>query len=150
MRKCESKISYTRNRSARAPFYNNAPPVCQGLPQPNCQQTSNGMVILRELVMACEIPQTEGTPMRPTSPYGCAKAFATQLAQVYRESYGLFVCNGILYNHESLRRGENFVTRKIRARLRGSHGIWRQSWCSGILRAKEIGVVLRTMSRRCG
>ena len=51
--------------------------------------------------------------MRPTSPYGCAKAFATQLAQVYRESYGLFVCNGILYNHESPRRGENFVTRKI-------------------------------------
>ena len=62
---------------------------------------------------ASEIPQTESTPLRPTSPYGCAKAFATQLAQVYRESYGLFVCNGILYNHESPRRGENFVTRKI-------------------------------------
>src|SRR6266567_931535 len=62
---------------------------------------------------ACQIPQTESTPLRPTSPYGCAKAFATQLAQVYRESYGLFVCNGILYNHESPRRGENFVTRKI-------------------------------------
>src|SRR5437667_700943 len=62
---------------------------------------------------AAESPQNESTPMRPTSPYGCAKAFATQLAQVYRESYGLFVCNGILYNHESPRRGENFVTRKI-------------------------------------
>jgi GDPmannose 4,6-dehydratase len=62
---------------------------------------------------ACEVPQTEGTPLQPTSPYGCAKAFATQLARVYRESYGLFVCNGILYNHESPRRGENFVTRKI-------------------------------------
>jgi GDPmannose 4,6-dehydratase len=62
---------------------------------------------------ASEIPQTETTPLRPTSPYGCAKAFATQLARVYRESYGLFVCNGILYNHESQRRGENFVTRKI-------------------------------------
>jgi len=58
-------------------------------------------------------PQTENTPLRPTSPYGCAKAFATQLARVYRQSYGLFVCNGILYNHESPRRGENFVTRKI-------------------------------------
>ena len=58
-------------------------------------------------------PQTENTPLRPTSPYGCAKAFATQLARVYRKSYGLFVCNGILYNHESPRRGENFVTRKI-------------------------------------
>ena len=47
---------------------------------------------------ACESPQTESTPMRPTSPYGCAKAFATQLVQVNRELYGLFVCNGILYN----------------------------------------------------
>jgi len=62
---------------------------------------------------ASEIPQTENTPLRPTSPYGCAKAFATQLARVYRESHGLYVCNGILYNHESPRRGENFVTRKI-------------------------------------
>jgi len=62
---------------------------------------------------ASEVPQTESTPLRPTSPYGCGKAFATQLAQVYRDSYGLFVCNGILYNHESPRRGENFVTRKI-------------------------------------
>ena len=62
---------------------------------------------------AAESPQNEATPMRPTSPYGCAKAFATQLCRVYRRSYGLFVCNGILYNHESPRRGENFVTRKI-------------------------------------
>jgi GDPmannose 4,6-dehydratase len=62
---------------------------------------------------ATESPQTEMTPLRPASPYGCAKAFATQLARIYRESYGLFVCNGILYNHESPRRGENFVTRKI-------------------------------------
>jgi GDPmannose 4,6-dehydratase len=60
-----------------------------------------------------ESPQSETTPLRPSSPYGCAKAFATQLARVYRDSYGLFVCNGILYNHESPRRGENFVTRKI-------------------------------------
>src|ERR1700730_17516265 len=62
---------------------------------------------------AADVPQNEETPLRPTSPYGCAKAFATQLVRVYRESYGLFVCNGILYNHESPRRGENFVTRKI-------------------------------------
>jgi GDPmannose 4,6-dehydratase len=62
---------------------------------------------------ASETPQTENTPMQPTSPYGCAKAFATQLARIYRQSYGLFICNGILYNHESPRRGENFVTRKI-------------------------------------
>lgn len=73
---------------------------------------------------ASESPQTEETPMRPTSPYGCAKAFATQLCRVYRQSYGLFVCNGILYNHESPRRGENFVTRKIaRAAARISRGL---------------------------
>jgi GDPmannose 4,6-dehydratase len=62
---------------------------------------------------ATESPQNENTPLNPSSPYGCAKAFATQLACVYRQAYGLFVCNGILYNHESPRRGENFVTRKI-------------------------------------
>jgi GDPmannose 4,6-dehydratase len=62
--------------------------------------------------------------LRPASPYGCAKAFATQLARVYRDSYGLFVCNGILYNHESPRRGENFVTRKIaRAVARIARGL---------------------------
>jgi GDPmannose 4,6-dehydratase len=73
---------------------------------------------------ATEFPQTENTPLRPASPYGCAKAFATQLARVYRESYGLFVCNGILYNHESPRRGENFVTRKIaRAVARIARGL---------------------------
>lgn len=73
---------------------------------------------------AAEAPQNEETPMRPTSPYGCAKAFATQLCRVYRQSYGLFVCNGILYNHESPRRGQNFVTRKIaRAAARISRGI---------------------------
>src|ERR1043165_514667 len=73
---------------------------------------------------ATETPQTEETPLRPASPYGCAKAFATLLARVYRESYGLFVCNGILYNHESPRRGENFVTRKIaRAVARIARGL---------------------------
>jgi GDPmannose 4,6-dehydratase len=73
---------------------------------------------------ARESPQTEDTPLRPASPYGCAKAFATQLARVYRESYGIFVCNGILYNHESPRRGENFVTRKIaRAVARIARGL---------------------------
>jgi GDPmannose 4,6-dehydratase len=60
-----------------------------------------------------ESPQTEATAFSPASPYGCAKACATQLSRVYRDSYGMFVCNGIFYNHESPRRGENFVTRKI-------------------------------------
>jgi GDPmannose 4,6-dehydratase len=60
-----------------------------------------------------EIPQTETTPFHPRSPYGCAKVFAYNITINYRESYGLFACNGILFNHESERRGETFVTRKI-------------------------------------
>lgn len=58
-------------------------------------------------------PQDESTPINPNSPYGCAKAFATQMTKIYREAHGLFFCNAICYNHESPRRGENFVTRKV-------------------------------------
>jgi GDPmannose 4,6-dehydratase len=57
--------------------------------------------------------QSEKTPFYPRSPYGVAKVYAHWMAVNYRESYGMFVCNGILFNHESPRRGENFVTRKI-------------------------------------
>jgi len=60
-----------------------------------------------------EVPQKETTPFYPRSPYGCAKVFAYWIAKNYRESYGMFTCNGILFNHESPRRGETFVTRKI-------------------------------------
>jgi GDPmannose 4,6-dehydratase len=60
-----------------------------------------------------ETPQTETTPFRPRSPYGCAKVFSYYQVANYREAYGLFACNGILFNHESPRRGETFVTRKI-------------------------------------
>lgn len=60
-----------------------------------------------------ETPQKETTPFYPRSPYGCAKVFAHNLAINYRESYGMFVCNGILFNHESPRRGGTFVTKKI-------------------------------------
>src|ERR671939_1874972 len=60
-----------------------------------------------------ETPQTERTPFRPRSPYGCAKAYAYYITVNYRESYNLFACNGILFNHESERRGEPFVSRKI-------------------------------------
>lgn len=59
--------------------------------------------------------QDENSPVAPRNPYGAAKAFAMNLGRIYRESHGLFVANGILYNHESPRRGENFVTRKISA-----------------------------------
>jgi len=60
-----------------------------------------------------EIPQNEKTPFYPRSPYGCAKVYAFWQTVNYREAYGLFACNGILFNHESPRRGETFVTRKI-------------------------------------
>ncbi|MBU6431051.1 MAG: GDP-mannose 4,6-dehydratase [Patescibacteria group bacterium] len=62
---------------------------------------------------ALEIPIKETTPLYPRSPYGCAKVYAYWIAKNYRESYGIFACNGILFNHESPRRGETFVTRKI-------------------------------------
>ena len=60
-----------------------------------------------------EVPQTEVTPFHPRSPYACAKVYAFYLTLNYRESYGLHASNGILFNHESPRRGETFVTRKI-------------------------------------
>jgi GDPmannose 4,6-dehydratase len=60
-----------------------------------------------------EVPQTETTPFYPRSPYAAAKVYAHWIAINFREAYGMFVCNGILFNHESPRRGENFVTRKI-------------------------------------
>lgn len=60
-----------------------------------------------------ETPQKETTPFYPRSPYACAKAYAFYITQNYRESYGMYACNGILFNHESPRRGETFVTRKI-------------------------------------
>ena len=63
--------------------------------------------------LAQEIPQTENTPFYPRSPYGVAKLYAFWIVKNYRESYNLFACNGILFNHESERRGKTFVTRKI-------------------------------------
>lgn len=60
-----------------------------------------------------EVPQKESTPFYPRSPYGCAKVFAYWTTVNYREAYNMYACNGILFNHESPRRGETFVTRKI-------------------------------------
>ncbi len=60
-----------------------------------------------------EVPQTEHTPFYPRSPYGVAKLYGFWIMKNYRESYGMYCCNGILFNHESERRGETFVTRKI-------------------------------------
>ena len=61
----------------------------------------------------CEMPQTETTPFYPRSPYACAKLYAYWITINYREAYGMYACNGILFNHESPIRGETFVTRKI-------------------------------------
>ncbi len=69
---------------------------------------------------AQESVQTEETQFNPTSPYGVCKAFCVQMGKVYRSGYGMYVSNGILYNHESPRRGENFVTQKI---VRGAASI---------------------------
>ncbi len=63
--------------------------------------------------LAREVPQTETTPFYPRSPYAAAKAYAFYITRNYREAWGMFACNGILFNHESPRRGETFVTRKI-------------------------------------
>jgi len=73
-----------------------------------------------------EVPQKETTPFHPRSPYGCAKAFAFHITRNYREAYGMFAVNGILFNHESPRRSPNFVTRKVtRAAARISLGLQR-------------------------
>ncbi|MGD0536910.1 MAG: GDP-mannose 4,6-dehydratase [Verrucomicrobiota bacterium] len=102
------------------------------LPESTCALTAMGTLRLLEMLRdlpaparffhasSCEIfgapaqtPQDEQTPVAPVTPYGCAKAFATQMVAVYRASFGLHASNGILFNHESPRRGENFVTQKI-------------------------------------
>jgi len=69
-------------------------------------------------------PQNENTPFLPISPYGCAKLYGYHITRAYRFGYGMFACNGILFNHESPRRGENFVTKKIvRAAVRIKLGL---------------------------
>lgn len=65
-----------------------------------------------------EAPQNEQTPFKPKSPYGVAKLYGFEIGRIYRESYGMFISNGILFNHESERRGESFVTRKITLGIR--------------------------------
>lgn len=102
------------------------------IPESTCEMTAMGTLRLLEMVRDLpkaprilhpasseifgrpeESPQDEETPMNPVNPYGCAKAFARQMVAIYRRTYGLFAVNSIMYNHESPRRGENFVTRKI-------------------------------------
>jgi GDPmannose 4,6-dehydratase len=92
----------------------------QGLEKARFYQASSSELYGRVV----ETPQTEKTPFHPRSPYAIAKAFAYYTTQNYREAYGMFAVNGILFNHESPRRGENFVTRKVTlAAARIKHGL---------------------------
>lgn len=87
-----------------------------------------------------EIPQRETTPFHPRSPYACAKAYAFYIAQNYREAYGMHVSNGILFNHESERRGETFVTRKItRAVGRIKHGLQSELFLGNLEAKRDWG-----------
>lgn len=102
------------------------------IPESTCETTAMGTLKLLEIIRDMPVPprlfhasssevfgspeqypQDESTPFAPVNPYGCAKAFASQMVSIYRSAYDLFLCNGIMFNHESPRRGENFVTRKI-------------------------------------
>ena len=89
---------------------------------------------------AVEIPQTEKTPFYPRSPYGCAKVYSFWQTVNYREAYGLFACNGILFNHESPRRGETFVTRKItRAATRIKLGLQKKLYLGNLDAKRDWG-----------
>jgi GDPmannose 4,6-dehydratase len=87
-----------------------------------------------------ETPQRETTPFHPRSPYAVAKAYAYYITQNYREAYGIFAVNGILFNHESERRGETFVTRKItRAVGRIKHGLQRELFLGNLDAQRDWG-----------
>jgi GDPmannose 4,6-dehydratase len=87
-----------------------------------------------------ETPQTERTPFYPRSPYACAKAYAYWITVNYRESYDMFACNGILFNHESERRGETFVSRKItRAATRIKLGLQKKLYLGNLDARRDWG-----------
>ena len=87
-----------------------------------------------------EVPQNELTRLSPASPYSCAKVFAHHLVRNYRESYNLFACSGILFNHESPRRGETFVTRKItRAAARIKLGLQEKLYLGNLHALRDWG-----------
>jgi len=93
-----------------------------------------------EVFGASPPPQNEETPMRPQSPYAAAKLYAYWMVRNYREAYGLFVVNGILFNHESPRRGETFVTRKItRAAARIKLGMQQKLYLGNLEARRDWG-----------
>ena len=139
------------------------------IPESTCRFTAMGTLQILEIVRdlptpprflnvgsselfgnALHSPQNEDTPFRPITPYGVAKAFAVDMVRVYRQAFGLFCVNAICYNHESPRRGESFVTRKITkavARIATEGGPKLQL---GTLSATRDWGMRPNMSRRCG
>ena len=90
--------------------------------------------------LARDVPQSEMTPFYPRSPYACAKAYAFYITVNYRVSYGMFACNGILFNHESERRGETFVSRKItRAATRIKLGLQEKLYLGNLEARRDWG-----------
>ena len=97
-----------------------------------------------------EVPQKETTRFYPRSPYGVAKAYGHYITVNYRESYDMFACSGILFNHESPRRGIEFVTRKIANAVARIHLGKQEILELGDLSQKEIGDLQEIMLRQCG
>ena len=138
------------------------------IPEYTCDVTANGALRLlegirklklktryyqassSEMFGAAPAPQNELTRFHPRSPYACAKLFAHSVTVNYRESYDMFACSGILFNHESPRRGETFVTRKIARAAAGSRAASRKNSIWETLRLAAIGVTRRNTSRPCG
>ena len=97
-----------------------------------------------------ETPQKETTPFYPRSPYAVAKLYAYWITVNYREAYGMFACNGILFNHESPIRGETFVTRKITRALAASPWACRTACISATWMPSGTGAMPKTMSKHNG
>lgn len=105
-------------------------------PQAKIYQASSSEMFGKVL----EIPQRETTPFYPRSPYGCAKAYAFYLGRAYREGYGLKVYNGILFNHESPRRGEEFLSKKVvKAAVRIKKGLQDKLHLGNLEAKRDIG-----------
>jgi GDPmannose 4,6-dehydratase len=129
------------------------------IPESTCELTALGTLRLLEIMrdlprpprlfhpasseifgQPAQVPQDEHTPYAPVTPYGCAKAFAAQMVTIYRRSFGLFACNGIMFNHESPRRGENFVTRKVcRAAAAIKLGLQADLWLGDLTAQRDWG-----------
>ncbi len=105
---------------------------------PNCRYYQAGSS--EQFGKVHEVPQTEETPFHPRSPYGCAKVFAFEITRNYRESYDMFACTGILFNHESPRRGLEFVTRKVTmTAARIAHGFDENLWMGNVEAKRDWG-----------